>query len=278
MGHQWPNALKESAYNPRVADCKTNLGGLDNCNYDLVGKILNHIYPGLVVDGTQADWSSNGKFYAIDQTPYSANNSQLNDYGFVYIPDACLGANCPLHVWFHGCDMSPQLFGSYGPRVTGWLEYSSANRGVVLFPSAHNDRPPFSHCWDFTYDDETDHPQILAVRKMLQALYNIDVFTGKVEDFDALFEVTARKRFIIPTQDHNAPVTTEDIAIIDEDDHFQKTQNEWIYIVVSEYYQIVLFLNLLNILFYFQTGQPMSDAKRGQNLTYDKLKEKGFTE
>ena len=95
-----------------------------------------------------------GSLYAIEQTPFFDKDSELegpgcamgnstltcgislNDYGFIYIPNACKKGDkeCDFHVHFHGCGESANWWDSLYVRQTGMLEWAATNDLMILFP------------------------------------------------------------------------------------------------------------------------------------------------
>lgn len=59
----------------------------------------------------------------------------LNDEGYIYVPTQCQnGEQCHLHVVLHGAWQSPDFLGTTFVEHTGYLEWASTNKIVLLFP------------------------------------------------------------------------------------------------------------------------------------------------
>ena len=101
-GHTYANALPDTPWNRKGKNPKDPNAGYINCNDDLAGRYLNHIF-GKNLNPWNLKFNSNGQLYMIDQTPYIDSASKMFKYGYIYIPDKCLNADCPVHIAFHGC-------------------------------------------------------------------------------------------------------------------------------------------------------------------------------
>jgi poly(3-hydroxybutyrate) depolymerase len=119
------------------------------------------------------------------------------DNGYVYVPEACKsGAQCRLHVAFHGCKQggdNDHPFGNIFARFAGYNEWAKNNRIVVLYPQvqAENYLPTVNPqgCWDwwgFLYtgpDYATlSGKQIKAVAQMINILVHDEHFLPIPED------------------------------------------------------------------------------------------------
>jgi poly(3-hydroxybutyrate) depolymerase len=117
------------------------------------------------------------------------------DNGYLYVPEACKsGAQCRLHVAFHGCkqggDNDPP-FGNIFARFAGYNEWAKNNRMVVLYPQvqAENYWPINPQgCWDwwgflYTGDDYATlrGKQIKAVAQMINTLVQEDLLEVPTE-------------------------------------------------------------------------------------------------
>lgn len=131
VAHSYPNALPATDENPSVTDCTD---GYENCGDDIAGKYLANLL-GVTLNSWNVNYNDNGQLYEYDASPYKNRwGSDTLDYGFIYIPDACLSASCPLHIFFHGCGGTAKWVGTDNMRKTGLLEHASANDIVVIFP------------------------------------------------------------------------------------------------------------------------------------------------
>ena len=74
---------------------------------DAAGEVLKHILPPVKkvpsLKERTFDWESKGKFITFDQKEFIlSENTALNDYGFLYVPDQCYKKQCDLHVVLSG--------------------------------------------------------------------------------------------------------------------------------------------------------------------------------
>ncbi len=145
---------------------------LNACDYDAAGELLQHLYGPLNAPATPS-----GKLRTIDQAPYA--DAQLWDNAYVYAPDACQsGAECALHIAFHGCQQSAEFVGDAFARGAGFNEWAETNQMVVLYPQAKSSKfAPLNPlgCWDwwgYTGDEYATRsgPQVAAVREMIDRL------------------------------------------------------------------------------------------------------------
>jgi poly(3-hydroxybutyrate) depolymerase len=77
------------------------------------------------------------------------SSTDLAAEAFLFLPAACANASkrCRLHVAFHGCTMSGDVF----PRQAGYIEWAETNDIVVLFPQINGRGSNLvTGCWDFT--------------------------------------------------------------------------------------------------------------------------------
>ena len=151
---------------------------INDCDLDLAGAILGHLYPGLRAPDAGPP---RGAVRIFDQTeffPPPGVAVGLNDTGFAYVPSACAGGggSCRVHVVFHGCRQTVADIGDQYVRNAGYNRWADGNGIVVLYPQAR--RVPLANpngCWDwwgytgFAYPTKAG-PQMAAVRAMLDRL------------------------------------------------------------------------------------------------------------
>ena len=125
---------------------------INDCNYDAAGELLQHLLGPL-------------------KPPVKEGPLREFDQGHVYVPKACEKERCRVHVAFHGCRQSGELFA----RQAGYNRWAEANLLIVLYPqvtaSLFNPRA----CWDWWgYTNAAyatkDGTQIRAVTAMLERL------------------------------------------------------------------------------------------------------------
>lgn len=133
---------------------------MSRCNYDGAFEILNFIYGPLNPKVT--DLPQNLKF--ISQAKYfsqvftnslfflNAPTPSMADQAALYVPTDCQnGAECALHISFHGCLQSQDEIGDAYYQKTGFNAWAEANDIIVLYPQAEKNllggNP--NSCWDW---------------------------------------------------------------------------------------------------------------------------------
>jgi len=155
------------------------------CGRDAAGLLLRHLYPEGFA-GTPADPHAAGTLAGFDQTEFfdrRAPMAGLASVGYLYVPAACLGGGCRLHVAFHGCRQNADARGADRAhddfvRDAGYNRWAAANRIVVLYPQATEAAVNPKRCWDFWGYSGTEYrtrlgPQMRAVRGMVDRLLGL---------------------------------------------------------------------------------------------------------
>lgn len=147
-----------------------------SCDYDASGKFLTHLLGTIKPAAKQAS----GQILKLQQHQLAPSAvGQLAAEGFVYIPTSCAnGAECKLHISFHGCKQDASQVGDAYIRHTGLNEYADTNQLVILYPQVEKSAmAPFNPngCWDWWgYSGEhyatVDGPQLKAVKQLADAL------------------------------------------------------------------------------------------------------------
>lgn len=148
---------------------------INDCDYDAAGELLRYLLGNL----SPAAAKPAGRLLAFDQREFVAAYSvSMADDGYVYVPKACEGGGCRVHVAFHGCRQGIEAVGERFVREAGYNRWADANRLIVLYPQAisrywwtYNPRG----CWDWWGYTGLDYatkaaPQIRAVMAMLERL------------------------------------------------------------------------------------------------------------
>lgn len=60
----------------------------------------------------------------------------MEDYGWLYVPTACMTQMCKLHVALHGCLMAARNIGDIYVRNAGYNTVADANKIIILYPQA----------------------------------------------------------------------------------------------------------------------------------------------
>lgn len=127
-------------------------------DYDQAREILQQIY-GPLKPNAQA---LTGALVEFDQTEFVAADrlaiSALADTAFAYVPEACQGQSCAVHVVFHGCRQSAAEFDTnqlFFHDAAGYNEVADSNQIIVLYPQIRSRSElqvsPYNPkgCWDF---------------------------------------------------------------------------------------------------------------------------------
>lgn len=159
---------------------------ISNCGFDGAGAILQFIYGPLQA---RNNGTLGGSFLQFDQSEFIAtpNSYGMDTTGWLYVPAACAsGAQCKLHVAFHGCQ---QYYGAIGDRFirnTGYTRWADTNNIIVLFPQTvadsvnRNPSPSLAGansngCWDWvgyygTDFDRRSGRQMAALKRMIDRI------------------------------------------------------------------------------------------------------------
>lgn len=160
--------------NEGVACDETASPYIVDCNYDMAGALLGHIYGEL----NRKSAEPAGEVITFDQEEFLKGLSShgMADSGAVYVPPDCRNAGgCRVHIAFHGCNQSTAAVGDAFITETGFLTWADTNRLIVLFPQVSSMPANPQACWDWWgYTGREfltqDAPQIVAVRRMLMRL------------------------------------------------------------------------------------------------------------
>lgn len=144
-----------------------------DCDYDQVGAFFTFLY----TPAAEPSGPSKGRFVEFDQQAFASDlsGSGLTPTAVVYVPPACDGGGCRVHVAFHGCQQNRDAVQTAFTRDTGYGRWADANKVVVLFPEVGKSALNPMGCWDWWGYSGRDYltkdaPQIKAVRRMLDRL------------------------------------------------------------------------------------------------------------
>ena len=194
-GHGFPSPTATQACN------LTKTPFLTQCHVDGAGDLLKWLYPS--TPALQTKDPVDGSLKQFKQTSYvdSKTFTGLDTTGWVYVPKACEqgGAQCKLHVVFHGCEQGQSFvtdgkkFGTQFVTGTGYNRWAEGGNIVVLYPQVKSSKQgdlfnPYQFnpqgCWDFWGYTERNAalnstapnfakqsaPQMKAVKAMIDAL------------------------------------------------------------------------------------------------------------
>ncbi|MEO8385248.1 MAG: hypothetical protein ABI583_08400, partial [Betaproteobacteria bacterium] len=103
---------------------------LINCNFDLAGALLQHLYGPL---NARKSGTLDGSLIEFDQAAFGAGHG-MGTTAFVYVPKSCsAGAVCRLHVALHGCRQNNTDIGDAFVRNAGYNRWADTNGIVVLY-------------------------------------------------------------------------------------------------------------------------------------------------
>ena len=151
---------------------------LNDCDFDAAGEMLRHFYGPLGA----ASAVQETHLREFDQRHYAGGGGELpsmEQVGYVYVPERCAeGAECRVHVAFHGCRQGASFVGRAFVRNAGYNRWAEANDIVVLYPQAAKSLvSPLNPqgCWDWWGYTGPDYAtrsgaQLEVVRRMLDAL------------------------------------------------------------------------------------------------------------
>jgi poly(3-hydroxybutyrate) depolymerase len=148
-----------------------------DCDYDAAGALLAELVGPLKPPADKAG----GRLTAFDQKAFAQDDAyaiSMADVGYVYVPPACAGERCAVHVAFHGCRQNADAVGERFVREAGYNRWADTNRLIVLYPQTiarylftYNPRG----CWDWWGYTGAQYatksaPQIRAVMAMVDRL------------------------------------------------------------------------------------------------------------
>lgn len=74
----------------------------------------------------------------------------MENYGFLYVPNACLSQTCKLHVALHGCLMAARNIGDIYVRNSGYNTVADANNIIVVYPQADANLLNLNSCCNYS--------------------------------------------------------------------------------------------------------------------------------
>jgi len=144
---------------------------INDCNFDLAGAMLAHLYGTLNPrnNGTLAA----GNFVEFNQSQFITNHGMAAT-GWAYIPQACTsGEQCRVHVVLHGCQQNATLVQQQYVRNTGYNRWADTNTMVMIYPQTSTQAT--NSCWDWWGYDNAGYatkagPQMAAIKAMVDQI------------------------------------------------------------------------------------------------------------
>jgi len=164
---------------------------IGNCDYDGAFESLNFLFSDKLTENVSEAKKSN--IFSVAQ---KTSGTVMDSKAYIYAPEACQqeGADCPLHVVFHGCMQTTSDINMQYVENTGYNEVAEANNLIILYPQAVKSmlKNP-NGCWDWWgYTDlnyaNKDGKQMAEVSRLIEGLKNGDlpvssVYDNSVEEF-----------------------------------------------------------------------------------------------
>jgi poly(3-hydroxybutyrate) depolymerase len=142
-------------------------------DYDQAGALLRHVHGPLRPPSVAAT----GQTLAFDQRAFAAADTSLSATGYLYVPAACSGRRCRLHVALHGCVQSVESVGMRFIDEAGYNRWADSNRMLVLYPQVDKSESPSNPhgCWDWWGYTGGDYakkaaPQMRGIMAMVDRL------------------------------------------------------------------------------------------------------------
>ena len=150
------------------------------CGFEAAEALLRHLYPGPLANASN-DAHGDGTLVSFDQSEFFArpeNTLSMHRVGYLYVPHACQGRQCRLHLAFHGCRQDTDSIHDDFVRDAGYNRWAATNHIVVLYPqvAASSDNP--NRCWDFWGYTDGDYygrngKQMRAAKAMVDRLLGL---------------------------------------------------------------------------------------------------------
>lgn len=143
---------------------------ISDCNFDLAGAMLQHLYGPLNARNNAA--LPTGNFVEFNQSQFISNHGMATT-GWAYIPQACQAGGtetCRLHVVLHGCKQNISDVQQQYVRNTGYNRWADSNNIVMLYPQTST--AATNSCWDWWGYDSANYskksgPQMAAIKAMV---------------------------------------------------------------------------------------------------------------
>ncbi len=153
------------------ACAKRGLPYIQDCDVDVAGEILMHLYGPLAPRDAPV-----GRMLRIDQHEFIAPGRGMGPEARLYVPDGCAQGGCRLHVVLHGCGQNLASLGETYVERTGYNRWAQTNRIVVLYPQTSPEAT--NSCWDWWGYTGLDYArksaaQVAAIKGMADRLAGV---------------------------------------------------------------------------------------------------------
>ena len=146
---------------------------INNCNFDLAGTMLQHLYGPLNARNNTA--LPTGNFIEFNQSEFISSHGMATT-GWAYVPQACQAGGtetCRLHVVLHGCKQNITDVQQKYVRNTGYNRWADSNNMVMLYPQTST--AATNSCWDWWGYDSANYakksgPQMAAIKAMVDRI------------------------------------------------------------------------------------------------------------
>ena len=141
---------------------------ISDCNFDLAGAMLAHLYGSLNARSSATLPAAN--FFEFNQSQFITGHG-MSPTGWAYIPQACTsGTQCRVHVVLHGCQQNVTLVQQQYVRNTGYNRWAETNNMVMIYPQTSTQAT--NSCWDWWGYDSANYakksgPQMAAIKAMV---------------------------------------------------------------------------------------------------------------
>lgn len=148
-----------------------------NCGFNGAHELLRHLHPGMR-RAPVATGAVTGKLLRVDQAAFAgAAQAGMDATAYLFVPKACTGGKCAVHVALHGCQQAASQVAGRFYQHLGYNGFADPNRLIVLYPQVRVSRENPQACWDFWGYSTGDTsfatraaPQMLAIMAMLDRL------------------------------------------------------------------------------------------------------------
>lgn len=148
---------------------------INNCQFDLAGAILNHLYLKLKPASTKALPAEN--IIEFDQSEFVSGHGMAST-AWAYIPQVCKSdkGGCGVHIALHGCQQNTSDVKLEFVQNAGYNRWAEANNIVVIYPQTG--KGSTNGCWDWWGYDSANYakksgPQMMAIKGMVDRVTSI---------------------------------------------------------------------------------------------------------